>query len=58
MGALKLAAACRDVTRYFASGEFHSAPAKLDALVDHVITEMIRVQRKLHDLLTFAAESH
>ncbi len=55
MGALKLSAACKDITQHFASGEFRSAPAKLDLLVDHVITETIRVQRKLHHLLTVDA---
>jgi HPt (histidine-containing phosphotransfer) domain-containing protein len=58
MGALKLAAACREITRHFASGEFRAAPSKLDLLVDDVITEIIRVQRKLHHLQTLATGSH
>jgi hypothetical protein len=52
MGALKLSSACMDITRHFASDESRSAPWELDPLVDHAITETIRVQRKVRDLLT------
>lgn len=58
IGAMKLAAACNDITRHFASGEFRSTPARLDPLVDRWIAEIIRVQRKLHQLLTLATEAH
>ena len=58
MGALRLAAACNDITRHFASGEFRLSPASLNPLVDHLIVEIIRVQRKLRQLLNLAAECH
>jgi len=51
MGAMRLSKACRAISRYFDSGEFRTAPAGLDALVDDVMTETVRVQRKLHQLL-------
>lgn len=58
MGALRLVAACDEITRHFESGDFRSNPSNLDPLVDHVITETIRVQRRLHHLLTQAAGPH
>ncbi len=51
MGAMQLSAACVGVTRHFESDEFRTAPGKLDALVDSVMTEVVRVQRKVRQLL-------
>ena len=58
MGALKLAAACQEITRHFGSGEFRVAPSKLDPLIDQLVTEVIRVQRKVKQLLASAAARH
>ncbi len=51
VGALRLAAACRGITAHFDSGEFHAAPERLDGLVDDLVTETVRVQRQLRQLL-------
>ena len=58
MGASRLAEACNEITRHFGSGEFRTAPSKLDPLVDHVITEVVRVQRKVQQLVAFAHARH
>jgi HPt (histidine-containing phosphotransfer) domain-containing protein len=51
MGAMRLSTACGQISRHFDSGEFRASPERLDALVDDVMTETIRVQRKLVQLL-------
>ena len=51
MGAVHLAQACAGVSRFFDAGDFHSRPQALDALVDEVMTEAVRVQRKVRQLL-------
>ena len=58
MGASRLAEACDAITQHFGSGEFRVAPSKLDPLVDHLITEAIRVQRKVQQLLALAPARH
>jgi hypothetical protein len=50
MGAANLSAACEGITFFFESNEFRTAPWKLDNLVDGVLTEAVRVQRKVRQL--------
>jgi HPt (histidine-containing phosphotransfer) domain-containing protein len=52
MGAMRLSAACKAITRHFDSEEFRMTPARLDDLVDSVLMEAVRVQRKVRQLLS------
>ncbi len=51
MGAVNLSAACEGITFFFESNEFRTGPWKLDNLVDGVLTEAVRVQRKVRQLM-------
>ena len=51
MGAMKLAADCAGITRHFASQGHQTHPEMLTALVHVLMTEVVRVQRKLGRLL-------
>jgi len=52
MGAVHLAQACAGITLYFESNEFRTTPGRLDFLVDVVMTEAVRVQRKVRQLVS------
>jgi hypothetical protein len=56
MGATNLATACAGITDYFEDRQRRSSLGKLDSLVDAVMTEAVRVQRKVRQLM-MATES-
>ncbi len=51
MGGTHLPAACYGITRYFDSPEYQTSSGRLEALVGKVMTEAVRVQRMVRQLV-------